>query len=205
MNTLAQNILVLASGNQGKLVELNEAFADLSLTVQPQSMFDVPDVPEDGLTFIENALIKARHASRISGFPALADDSGLCVDALDGAPGLYSARFAGTHGDHEANIDKLLQSLTAHPDTAQRQAHFHCTLALVRHAEDPDPIITQGRWFGHITHERCGHQGFGYDPVFVGENDACTAAELSSIDKKIRSHRGQAVRLLKQMLAAKPL
>lgn len=200
MNPLPRKLLLLASGNQGKLTELNEALADLQLEVQPQSMFDVPDVPEDGLTFIENALIKARHASRISGLPALADDSGLCVDALGGAPGLYSARFAGTHGDHDANIAKLLLLLEEHPNADERKAHFHCTLALVRHAEDPDPIIAQGRWFGHITHERRGDQGFGYDPVFIGINDEHTAAELNQADKKARSHRGQAVRLLRDML-----
>ncbi|MCW5581882.1 MAG: RdgB/HAM1 family non-canonical purine NTP pyrophosphatase, partial [Luteimonas sp.] len=151
------------------------------------------------LSFIENAILKARHASRATGLPALADDSGLCVDALGGAPGLYSARYAGGHGDADANIDKLLQALANAPDD-RRGAHFVCVLALLRHAEDPQPIVVEGRWDGTILRERRGGGGHGYDPVFLDPAHGRTAAEMPMELKNRLSHRGQALALLRERL-----
>lgn len=182
--------LVLASGNPGKLAELSDILADLDAEVLPQSEFDVPDAVEDGLSFVENALIKARHAARHSGLPALADDSGLCVDALGGAPGIYSARYAGTHGDDEANNRKLLANLT---DVDNRRAHFHCALVFVRHENDPAPIICEGLWWGEIVDRARGDNGFGYDPLFYIPSLGCCSAELPKAQKNALSHRGQAL------------
>ncbi|QQD18414.1 RdgB/HAM1 family non-canonical purine NTP pyrophosphatase [Spongiibacter nanhainus] len=182
--------LVLASGNPGKLAELSDILADLDAEVLPQSEFDVPDAVEDGLSFVENALIKARHAARHSGLPALADDSGLCVDALGGAPGIYSARYAGTHGDDEANNRKLLANLTG---VDNRRAHFHCALVFVRHENDPAPIICEGLWWGEIVDQARGDNGFGYDPLFYIPSLGCCSAELPKAQKNAVSHRGQAL------------
>ena len=190
--------LVLASGNAGKLVELRELL-DGSVGLRAQSEFGVTDADETGLTFIENALLKARHAARITGLPSLADDSGLCVDALGGAPGLYSARYAGVHGDSAGNNDKLLQELAGVPDAA-RSARFHCVLALLRHADDPQPIVVEGRWEGRILHAPRGRGGFGYDPVFLDPEHGCSAAELDPAIKNAISHRGRALAALKQRL-----
>jgi XTP/dITP diphosphohydrolase len=184
--------LVLASGNAGKLAEFNQLFATAGIEVVAQTSLGVDDADETGLTFVENALLKARHAALITGLPALADDSGLCVDALGGAPGLYSARYAGTHGDHAANIAKLLADLQG-LEPARRGAHFHCTLVVVRHAGDPDPLIAQGRWRGQILEAPRGAGGFGYDPVFLDPATALAAAELSPMQKNARSHRGIAL------------
>ena len=153
--------LVLASGNAGKLAELRALLGD-GFTLHAQSEFGIADIDETGLSFVENALLKARHAARVSGLPALADDSGLCVDALHGAPGLYSARYAGAHGDSNANIEKLLGEL-ADVEDSQRNARFVCVLALLQHADDPLPLIAQGVWEGRILHARQGNNGFGYD------------------------------------------
>lgn len=191
--------LVLASGNPGKLAEFNALLADAGFQVHPQSEFAVEDAEETGLSFIENAILKARHAARATGLPALADDSGLCVDALDGAPGLYSARYAGTHGDHAANIDKLLQEMRDVPDE-RRGARFVCVLALVRHADDPQPIIAEGLWEGRILHARTGDGGFGYDPVFFSPSHGMSAAELPREMKHRDSHRGQALAVLRSRL-----
>ena len=182
--------LVLASGNPGKLAELSDILADLDAEVLPQSEFDVPDAVEDGLSFVENALIKARHAARHSGLPALADDSGLCVDALGGAPGIYSARYAGTHGDDEANNRKLLANLAG---VDNRRAHFHCALVFVRHENDPAPIICEGLWWGEIVDQPRGDNGFGYDPLFYIPSLGCCSAELPKAQKNAVSHRGQAL------------
>ena len=190
--------LVLASGNAGKLVELREIL-DGSITLRPQSDFGVTDADETGLTFIENALLKARHAARATGLPSLADDSGLCVDALDGAPGLYSARYAGVHGDSRGNNEKLLRELARVPDDA-RSARFHCVLALLRHADDPQPIVVEGRWDGRILPAPRGTRGFGYDPVFLDPEHGCSAAELDPAIKHAISHRGRALAALKQRL-----
>ncbi|MBS0200911.1 MAG: RdgB/HAM1 family non-canonical purine NTP pyrophosphatase [Proteobacteria bacterium] len=191
--------LVLASGNAGKLAEFRQLFADLDFDFHPQSEFGVDDVEETGLTFVENALLKARHASRISGMPALADDSGLCVDALDGAPGLYSARYAGSHGNDGANTTKLLHELRNVPDE-HRTARFVCVLALLRHADDPQPVIAQGTWEGRILHAPRGAGGFGYDPVFLVPESNMSAAELTAADKHRLSHRGQAMARLHTLL-----
>ena len=191
--------LVLASGNKGKLVELRDLLADANLDLHAQSAFGVQDVDETGLTFVENALLKARHAARETGLPALGDDSGLCVDALDGAPGLYSARYAGTHGDAEANIAKLLDALRDVPD-ARRTAHFHAVVVLLRTPDDPQPIIAEGRWPGRILHAPRGDGGFGYDPVFLDPLLGKSAAELDAATKHARSHRGLALATLRARL-----
>ncbi len=190
--------LVLASNNKGKLAELQAMLGD-SITVRPQSDFTDIEAEETGLTFVENALIKARHAASVSGLPALADDSGLAVDALGGAPGIYSARYAGGAGD-AANNAKLLDALKDVPD-AERGAQFICALALLRHAEDPIPLICEGAWEGRILHAASGEHGFGYDPLFwVPERD-CSSAELSPQEKNQLSHRARAMALLKTRLA----
>ncbi len=194
------NRLVLASGNAGKLAEFNALLADVGFDVRPQSEFGVEDAEETGLTFIENAILKARHASQATGLPALADDSGLVVDALGGAPGLYSARYAGEHGNHAANIDKLLHELRGVPDE-RRSARFVCVLALLRHADDPQPLIAQGLWEGRILPARQGDGGFGYDPVFFSPTEHMSAAELPSDVKNLVSHRGRALAMLRAALA----
>lgn len=193
--------LVLASGNTGKLAEFNRLLADAGITVVSQSSLGVGDAEETGLTFVENALLKARHAAQLTGLPALADDSGLCVDALGGAPGLYSARYAGSHGDHAANITRLLGELEGRP-AEQRGAHFHCTLVVVRHADDPDPLIAQGRWRGQILTAPRGEGGFGYDPVFLDPVSGLSAAQLSPAQKNAASHRGLALAQLIPVLPA---
>ena len=192
--------LVLASGNAGKLAELRELLGD-RFTLHAQSEFGVGDADETGLSFIENAILKARHAARATGLPALGDDSGLCVDALHGAPGLYSARYAGTHGDSDANIDKLLREIDGIEDPA-RTARFVCVLALVRHAEDPMPLVAEGSWEGRILRARRGGNGFGYDPVFFSPLHGCSAAELPADVKNRDSHRGQALAALQRRLQA---
>lgn len=187
--------MVLASSNKKKLAELQNLLSDLDWQVQPQSTFNIPDAVENGASFIENAIIKARHAAQISGLPALADDSGLAVDALGGNPGIYSARFAGEHGNDAANNQKLLDALIDVPEE-ERTAQFHCVLALVRHAEDPVPVVCHGVWQGSILRAPRGENGFGYDPLFWVPSHACSSAELSAIEKNRISHRGQAMQLL---------
>ena len=191
--------LVLASGNAGKVAELRELLAGSGITVSPQSEFGLADVEESASTFIENALLKARHATRATGLPALADDSGLCVDALGGAPGLYSARYAGAHGDARANIARLLQELAGVP-ADRRTAHFHCAVVLLQSADDPQPLIAEGRWQGRILDAPSGAGGFGYDPVFFDPVHGCSAAELDPAIKNRVSHRGRAFAVLKQRL-----
>ena len=193
--------LVLASGNAGKLVELRELLAGSGIELTAQSEFGIGDAEETGLTFVENAILKARHAARASGMASLADDSGLCVDALDGAPGLYSARYAGAHGDNAGNNAKLLRELEGVAD-AERAAHFVCVLALLRSAGDPDPIIATGRWHGRVLHAPRGTHGFGYDPVFLPDDGGgLGSAELDPALKNRISHRGQALLTLRSMLA----
>ncbi len=190
--------LVLASSNPGKLAELRTLLGS-AFQLHAQSEFGVKGADETGQSFLENAILKARHAARATGLPALADDSGLCVDALDGAPGLYSARYAGTHGDSNANIDKLLRELDAVPD-ARRSARFVCVLALLRSADDPLPIIAQGIWEGRILRARDGDNGFGYDPVFFSPTHGCSAAQLPAEVKNRDSHRGLALKHLRAQL-----
>lgn len=196
---------VLATGNQGKVKEMSELLNSFSIEVLPQSQFNVPDVPETGTTFVENAIIKARHAAKLTGLPAIADDSGLEVDFLNGEPGIYSARFAGETATDQDNIDKLLNKLEGIMP-AQRKARFQCVLVYMRHELDPTPIICQGTWEGSITGNQDGTNGFGYDPVFWVESEQSTSAQLSKQRKSELSHRGKAlaqlVKLLKQQLSA---
>lgn len=192
--------LVLASSNQGKLAELRDLFDDTDVHLHVQSEFGVEDAEETGLTFVENAILKARHAARATGLPALGDDSGLCVDALNGAPGLYSARYSGVHGNAAANIATLLDALHEVPE-AQRTARFVCVLALLRHADDPQPLIAEGVWEGRILLTPRGDGGFGYDPVFFDPERGMGAAELEASLKNRISHRGRALAVLKQTLA----
>lgn len=187
--------IVLATGNQGKVAELEGLLQPFGWHVRPQSDWSFEEVEETGLTFVENALLKARHAAAQTGLPALADDSGLAVKALQGQPGIYSARYAGTHCSDADNIDKLLVAMRDVPD-AQRQASFHCVLVYLRHANDPTPLICHGRWNGFITHAPQGEGGFGYDPIFWIADEQRTAAQLSREQKQQLSHRGHALRQL---------
>jgi len=191
--------LVLASNNAGKLSEMRAVLAGLDLELVPQAQLGIADADETATTFIENALLKARHAARLSGQPSLGDDSGICVDALDGAPGLYSARYAGAHGDAAANNAKLLDTLREVPE-AQRGAHFYCVIVLLRSADDPAPLIAQGRWNGRILETARGSGGFGYDPVFYDPVLEAGAAELDPAIKNRVSHRGQALARLREQL-----
>ena len=190
--------IVLASSNRGKLAEIREVLADTGIELVAQSEFGIDDAEETGTTFVENALIKARHAARRSGLPALGDDSGICVDALGGAPGLYSARYAGEHGNNAANNAKLLDALRDVPDES-RTAHFHCTLVLLHSADDPAPLIAEGLWRGRILHAPQGDKGFGYDPVFADPAHG-PAGELDAALKNRISHRGLALARLHRLL-----
>ncbi len=192
--------LVLASSNHGKLEELRGLLADTGIELVAQSELGVSDADETATTFVENALLKARHACTLTGLPALADDSGICVDALHGAPGLYSARYAGEHGNASRNIDKLLEALKDVPE-ADRSAHFYCVLVLLRHADDPQPLIVEGQWNGRILPARQGSGGHGYDPVFFDPAHGQSAAEMELDFKNRLSHRGQALAMLKSKLA----
>lgn len=191
--------LVLATGNQGKVKELAVMLEALNIDVLPQSQFNVPEVAETGTTFVENAIIKARHAAKITGLPAVADDSGIEVDALNGAPGVYSARFAGPNASDSDNIHKLLADMEG---KTERSARFWCVLVYMRHADDPTPIICQASWEGKITEHPAGSGGFGYDPVFFVPTLNCSAAALSKEEKNAISHRGQALKMLAQQLKA---
>jgi XTP/dITP diphosphohydrolase len=184
--------IVLATGNAGKVREIAGLLQDISINVIPQSEFSVIEAEETGLTFVENAIIKARNAAQATGLPAIADDSGLEVDALRGAPGIYSSRFAGPDSDDTANNRKLLADLESTPDD-QRQARFHCVMVFMEHPRDPTPLICQGSWQGSILHEARGKGGFGYDPLFWVEEHQCSAAELPPELKQRISHRGQAL------------
>jgi XTP/dITP diphosphohydrolase len=189
---------VVASSNRGKLAEFRDLLDGYEFVTQGE--LGVSDIEETGLTFVENALLKARHAARATGLPALADDSGLCVDALDGAPGLYSARYAGTHGNAQANIAKLLDAMRDVPRD-RRTAHFIAVIVLLRHADDPQPIIAEGRWSGLILDAPRGAGGFGYDPVFLDPENNLSAAEFEPAIKNRISHRGRALAVLRQKLA----
>lgn len=190
--------VVLASSNAGKLAEMREILGALDIELIAQSDLAIPDADETGTTFVENALIKARHAAQFSNLPALGDDSGICVDALDGAPGLYSARYAGKHGDNSANIAKLLEVMRD-LQQEQRSAHFHCTIVLMRHANDPAPLIAEGLWRGRVLEAPRGEKGFGYDPVFFDPTHGA-AGELDAQIKNRISHRGLALARLRELL-----
>ncbi|NDO80618.1 non-canonical purine NTP pyrophosphatase [Citrobacter sp. NCU1] len=187
--------VVLATGNAGKVRELASLLSDFGLDVVAQTELGVDSAEETGLTFIENAILKARHAAQVTGLPAIADDSGLAVDVLGGAPGIYSARYSGEDATDQQNLEKLLDTLQDVPDD-QRQARFHCVLVYMRHAEDPTPLVCHGSWQGVITREAAGNGGFGYDPIFFVPSEGKTAAELSREEKSAISHRGQALKLL---------
>lgn len=189
--------LILASNNAGKLREFATLLAPLGLVVEPQGMHDVPEAEEPHLTFVENALEKARHASRLTGLPALADDSGVCVNALGGAPGVLSARYAGEPKSDQRNNQKLIADLAPHAD---KSAYYYCVLVYVRHADDPQPVIADGRWNGVMLEAPRGEGGFGYDPYFLLPELGLTAAELPAADKNRLSHRGQALRALVEKL-----
>ncbi len=189
--------LIIATENQGKLREIQHYLQEFNLEIFPQAAFNVIAVEETGKTFIENALIKARHASFVSGLPALADDSGLVIDALNGAPGIYSARYAGEHKNDEANIAKVLQEMQE-VKWQNRTAHFYCVMILLRHAEDPAPIVSTGIWHGTILTTPKGQLGFGYDPIFYVPSHNCSAAELDLTLKNQLSHRGLALKQLRQ-------
>lgn len=191
------NKIVLASGNKGKLKEFSQVLGDLKVEVLPQSEFQISDADETGLSFVENAILKARHAAKATGLPALADDSGLEVDALNGAPGIYSARFSGTEATDEKNNQLLLEKLQGIP-AEERTARFRCVLAFLRHANDPTPLICQGSWEGLILEQLSGNNGFGYDPLFLIPELEKTSAQLAPEEKNKISHRGQAVALMKE-------
>lgn len=194
--------IVLATGNQGKVKEFARLFKDFPFEVVPQSEFNLNDADETGTTFVENAIIKARHAAAATGLAAIADDSGLAVDALDGAPGVYSSRYAGPNATDQQNVDKLLAALERTPDS-QLQARFLCVIVYMQSAADPTPIICQGEWRGHISRARRGEGGFGYDPVFWVSSQNLTSAQLVPEVKNRLSHRGKALKILFQKLSAK--
>ena len=189
--------LILASNNAGKLKEFGALLAPLDFELHAQGEFNVPEAEEPHATFVENAIAKARHASRLTGLPALADDSGVCVNALGGAPGVHSARYAGEPKSDRRNNDKLIADLAPHAD---KSAYYYCVLVFVRHADDPQPVIADGRWDGEMIAQARGQGGFGYDPYFLIPSLGRTAAELSAEEKNRLSHRGQALRALIEKL-----
>lgn len=191
--------IVLATGNQGKVREMADLLADFGFDVVAQSEFNVSEVAESGTTFIENAIIKARHAAKETGLPAIADDSGLEVDYLGGAPGVYSARYAGEDASDQQNLEKLLDAMKDVPE-AQRSARFHCVLVLMRHENDPTPLVCHGKWEGRILTQAHGSNGFGYDPIFFVPEENCASAQLEPMRKKQLSHRGQALKKLFQAI-----
>ena len=199
MSTPDQLELVLASGNQGKIREFQQLLSPLGWSIRPQADFDIPEVEETGLSFVENAILKARNAALYSGLPALADDSGLEVDALKGAPGIYSARYAGPKNDDSANNKKLLSELE---NVAKEKctARFQCVLAFMRHGEDPTPLICQGSWEGLIVSSGQGDNGFGYDPLFYIRDLDCCSAQLAPEQKNKLSHRAKAMAILLKQL-----
>jgi XTP/dITP diphosphohydrolase len=191
--------VVIASNNAGKLREIARILEPLDLEALPQAVYGVPECPEPHVTFIENCIAKARHAAAHTGLPALADDSGICVDALNGAPGVYSARYAGEPKSDERNNQKLIEALKGQ---ANRKAHYYCVMVFVRYADDPQPLIAEGNWHGEIIDQPRGSEGFGYDPHFLVPQFGRTGAELPMEEKNAVSHRGQALRALAEKLAA---
>ena len=202
---MAADRVVLASSNRGKLRELQKILHQENIALLPQSEYGVTDAEETGLSFVENAIIKARHACEVTGLPSIADDSGIVVDALNGDPGIYSARYSGIVGDgaDEANNAKLLKALE-HVEEAERTARFQCVIVYLRHATDPVPLICQGTWEGRILAEACGTNGFGYDPLFYVPTHQCASAELSGEIKNEISHRGQALQKLLKCWNSRP-
>jgi len=195
------NKIVLASGNKGKLREFAQLFAPMDIEVIPQSEFNVPEAEETGLSFVENAIIKARNACEHTGLPAIADDSGIEVDYLLGAPGIYSARYAGSDASDDDNLNALLAALNGVPEH-ERVARYQCLLVMMRHSKDPTPLICQADWQGHILTEASGDGGFGYDPIFWVAETKCSAAQLTAEKKHAISHRGKAIRQFMQEFQA---
>lgn len=193
------NTIVFASNNAGKITELQTLLRPFNINITPQAAFNVSEIPETASTFVENALIKARHACQITGLPAIADDSGLQVDALQGAPGIYSARYAGENASSQDNIKKLLAELI-HVPQKKRQARFYCVLVYMKNAKDPTPLICEGIWEGLILEKPLGNSGFGYDPIFWDLIQNKSAAELTMAEKNQYSHRGYALKLLADKL-----
>jgi XTP/dITP diphosphohydrolase len=193
--------IVIASNNRGKLKEIEALFVNQDISIVPQSSFDVPDADETGLSFVENAIIKARHAATLTNLPAIADDSGIEVDILNGTPGIYSARYAGVGASDEENLNLLLENVKQ-TGVQKAIARFQCVMVYLRHAGDPTPLIAQGTWQGYIAPEPKGENGFGYDPVFFVPDHDCTSAELAPEVKNNISHRGQALQLLLQKISA---
>ena len=191
--------VVLASGNAGKVKEFMQMLSGVGMNVRPQSAFDVPDADETGLTFVENAILKARHAAELTGLPAIADDSGIEVDYLQGQPGIYSARYAGMGAGSAACNEKLLKALDGVPE-AERTARFRCCIVMMQHATDPSPIIAEGRWEGRILEQLTGSEGFGYDPLFYVPTHSISAAQMDSAEKNRISHRAQALQSLLESL-----
>lgn len=191
--------IVIASNNPGKLREIGQMLAPMGIEALPQGAFGVPDCPEPHVTFIENCIAKARHAAAHTGLPALADDSGICVDALNGAPGVYSARYAGEPKSDARNNQKLVEALRGETN---RRAHYYCVMVYVRYPDDPEPVIAEGAWHGEIIEEPRGVGGFGYDPHFLLPELGRTGAELTAEEKNAISHRGQALRALVEKLKA---
>ena len=194
--------LVLASANKGKIKELQDMLGGLGINIIPQQQLGIEDAEETGLTFVENAILKARHAAEISGLPAIADDSGLEVDYLKGAPGIYSARFSGVDATDQSNLDKLMAEMRDAP-ADQRSARYQTVIAVMTHGSDPTPILCHGTWEGEIAFEEKGNQGFGYDPVFKPADADCHAAELEKSVKNTISHRGKAINQLLKKLRQK--
>lgn len=194
------NKLVIASGNPGKLREFQHLLQPLGIEVLTQAQLGITEAEEPHVTFVENALAKARHVSRLSGLPALADDSGICVSALGGAPGVYSARYAGEPKSDQRNNEKLLREMQG---VADRRAHYYCVLVLLRHADDPQPLIAEGEWHGEIGHEEKGGGGFGYDPLFWLPDLGKTGAELAHEQKHAISHRGKAMAVLREKMKSR--
>ena len=194
--------IVLASNNAGKAREIAEILSAYNISVVPQSEYNVPEIPETGLTFVENALLKARNACQHTGLPALADDSGIEIDALNGEPGIYPARYAGEGATDEANVQKALKALKDVPPK-QRGARFQCLMVLLEHEKDPTPLICQGTWEGSILTEPQGENGFGYDPVFYVPQYQCSAAQISSEQKHALSHRGKALKQLAEQIKSR--
>lgn len=192
--------IVLASNNSGKIKEFNYALSGLPLEIVPQKKFSVPEIEETGSTFIENAIIKARHASQLTKLPAIADDAGIIVDVLNGKPGIYSARYAGEPTNDKKNINKLLKQLENIKNLEERSAHYYCVIVFLTHEQDPTPNIYQATWEGNILFEPKGENGFGYDPIFYVPTHKCSAAELTLEEKDRCCHRGKALRNLRQHL-----
>jgi len=201
MDKTELNKIVLASNNAGKAREITEILKAYGISVVPQSEFGVPEIPETGLTFVENALLKARNACHHTGLPAIADDSGIEIDALQGRPGIYSARYSGEGASDEANLQKALTELKDIPE-AQRGARFQCLMVLLEHENDPTPLICQGAWEGRILTEPQGENGFGYDPIFYVPEHQCSSAQLTADQKNALSHRGKALKILAEKIKA---